>query len=72
MGTLIIHIDGVEVYNKKYCCSSTGSVWFNDRWEEQIEDGDLLWNDADKWPEDVQKAVEDKLSACEVCCGGCV
>lgn len=73
-GTLIIKEDGIDIYNKRCCCKSTGCVWFDDEWCDHIESGDLLWNeeDAKGFSEEIQNAVKDVLSSCFVCCGGCI
>jgi hypothetical protein len=71
-GTLIIKKDGKEIYNKQHCCSSTGSVWFDNDWNEHVECGSLIWNDKDKFSREIQDAVENVLSGCNVCCGGCI
>ena len=71
-GTLIIKVNDKEIYNKQYCCHSTGSVWFDDDWGEHVEDGELIWDDAKAFHEDVQKTVRRALEKCQVCCGGCV
>jgi len=74
MGRLIIKENGIEIYNKQYCCSSSGSVWFDDDWNEHVECGELTWNceDASKFSEEIQNAVRDILSEKGVCCGGCI
>ena len=72
MGNLIIIVDGEEIYNKSFCCYSTGSVWFDDEWNANIDEGELLWEDADKFPQEIQDAVSEKLSNYNVCCGGCI
>jgi len=71
-GTLIVKADGKEIYNKQYCCSSTGSVWFDDDWDEHVESGVLEWNDAKSFSKEIQEAVSDVLRNVRVCCGGCV
>jgi len=71
-GALIINKDGVEIYNEIHRCHSTGSVWFDKEWSEHVECGELVWEDADKFDEDVQDAVEEVLSSISVCCGGCI
>lgn len=72
-GTLKIVVDGEEVYNKKYCCTSNGNCYFtNDFAEGHVENGNLIWNDADKFDVEIQTAVEDCLSGFYVCCGGCL
>lgn len=73
-GTLTIRKDGVKIYSKQFCCHSTGSVWFDDDWNEHVEEGTLMWEEceAEKFPSDIQEAVADKLSGYHVCCGGCV
>ncbi len=72
MGTLIIKENGKEIYNKGYCCYSTGRVWFDDDNDEHVECGELIWKDANKFDEEIQKAVKEKLSEFDVCCGGCI
>lgn len=71
-GTLTITVDGDVLYEKQYCCRSTGSVWFDENWQENIEGGVLLWDDAAHFPQDIREAVEATLAAVGVCCGGCV
>ena len=71
-GTLIIKVDGEEIYNDKFCCGSGGSVWFDKNWDEHVAPGKLTWNDAEKFDRDVQVAVEEVLSRIDVCCGGCI
>lgn len=72
-GTLTIIVDGEQVYSKAFCCESTGSVWFDDDWNDHIESGELIWgDDAKLFDEVVQEAVAAELAKHEVCCGGCV
>ena len=61
-GLLTITVDGIVIYEERYRCHSTGSVWF----------GELVWDDASKFSQEIQKAVKKKLSHFRVCCGGCV
>ena len=73
-GTLTIYINDNEVYKASGKCTSTGSIWFDNDWEEHVEEGELIWahSEAEMFDEDVQQAVRDKLSQFHVCCGGCV
>lgn len=71
-GRLIVVKDGVEIYNESGCCTSTGSVSFDEDGAECVKEGELLWDDANKFPKDVQDAVSAVLSGVVVCCGGCV
>ena len=71
-GTLIIKLNGEEIYNKTYCCESTGRVWFDGNWEEHIESGKLEWEDAKNFSKEIQEVVRQELSKVRVCCGGCV
>jgi len=73
-GTLTIIEDDKVIYDEKFCCYSTGSVWFDDNWSEHVESGRLLWNqeEASKFSPEVQSAVRGHLSMYHVCCGGCV
>jgi hypothetical protein len=74
MGRLIIKQDGVEIYNKQFCCYSTGSVYHDDEWNWTVEDGELIWDEEDAldFSEDIQSKVRDVLSEVRVCCGGCI
>lgn len=71
-GKLSIWKNGKLIYKDKYCCHSTGSVGFDANWDAHVRDGELIWNDADKFPKDVAAAVEARLSRVRVCCGGCI
>jgi hypothetical protein len=72
MGNLIIKVDNKEVYNKKYCCASSGSVWFGKEWDAHVEAGELEWKDANDFDNDIRNAVRDVLERITVCCGGCI
>ena len=72
MGQLEVFVDGEKVYSKVYCCTSHGSVWFDDDWNEHVTGGPLTWDDADDFSPEIQAAVAEKLSEISVCCGGCV
>lgn len=75
MGTLTIYKNNEIIYSDKYCCKSTGSVGFSDDYSESyINNGELLWREeySSDFSEEVQKAVKDKLSEFQVCCGGCL
>ena len=72
MGRLIISVDNVEIYNKKYCCESTGKITFDENWNENIECGHLIWEDYRKFNTDIQDAVQNVLDQVVVCCGGCI
>ena len=70
-GTLIIKVDGKEIYNKKYCCHSTGSISCDDN-DYTANSGELIWDDADEYIAEIQEAVRNVLCGCNVCCGGCI
>lgn len=60
-----------------YCLVSGGNVWFDDDWNEHVEEGEWAL-DEDKIPEDFPKELLpellDKINN-EIphgCCGGCV
>lgn len=72
MGRLKIKVDGEEVYNKEFCCTSSGSVWFDENWDEHVDWGELTWDDASDFEQDIQDAVQCELDKVHVCCGGCV
>jgi len=71
-GTLTISKDDKKIYSRKGCCKSTGCVWFDDDWREHVEYGELIWEDADIFSQEIQDAVKDKLSEYNPCCGGCI
>ena len=71
-GTLRVVVDGELVFENAYCRTSIGDVWFSADGEEHIDDGELVWDNADEFPQDVQEAVKRVLAEVGVCCGGCV
>lgn len=74
-GTLIMSLDGEDIVFPDFCLSSGGSVWFDEDWNEHVEDG--MWS-IDDWPEGFPEEL--KPVALELvnenisygCCGGCV
>ena len=74
MGRLKVWKNDELVYNKEFCCSSSGSVWFDEDWEAHVESGELSWDDVDEFSYDsvLVSLVKDVLSDVYVCCGGCV
>lgn len=72
-GTLTIIVNEETIYNKKYCLHSTGSVLFDEDYSNaRVERGHLVWEDSENYSEEIQKAVEEKLSEYHPCCGGCI
>jgi len=73
-GTLCIKEDGIVIYSNDHSCHSTGSVTFDDEWNECVECGELLWDEeeAEKFDKEIQEAVRAVLREVHVCCGGCV
>ena len=71
-GRLKIWINGKSIYNKQFCCLSSGSVWFDEEGNEHVEEGFLTWNEAKKFDKVIQNKVDEVLSKIHVCCGGCV
>lgn len=63
MGTLTIKVDGEVVYDKKYVCVSSGSVSFDDDWNEEVAEGTLTWkeDEASKFDQEIQDAVAEVL-----------
>lgn len=72
MGRLVIKQDDQVIYDKEYCCKSTGRCSFDKHWNAEVEDGELLWEDAKNFSKEIQDAVEIELSKVRVCCGGCI
>jgi len=71
-GELTISINGDIIYQKKSCTRSTGGVSFDEDMCETIHSGDLDWDHAQHFTQEIQDAVEEVLSEISVCCGGCV
>ena len=71
-GTLVLHIDGVEV-NLSDAMASGGSVWFDEDWNEHVDCG--VWNV--EVPNEYLYLI-DEINECVNqhvpfgCCGGCV
>lgn len=70
-GSVIVRIDGVEVQSEGL--SSGGSVWFDEDWNENVEEGD--WDVFMPEPysylnEEVSEIVNQHVP--QGCCGGCV
>lgn len=72
MGRLIISRGHEVIYDKKYCCSSTGTAGVDSNYDSYCTCGSLIWDDADEFPDYIQEAVHDVLSDIDVCCGGCI
>jgi hypothetical protein len=74
-GQLIVTIENTKWEFPQHCLGSGGSVYFDDDWEDHVEEGP--WT-ITKWPkgfpedkkEDVANAVNEYLPW--GCCGGCV
>lgn len=76
-GRLKIWIEGVLVYNQKYCCRSTGAAYLRDDWNECVEAGEMRWEPEQEhvagWANGaVREAVRRVLSKVPACCGGCL
>jgi len=70
----------------KYVFGSTGSVYFEEDWQEVVEEGELIWANeqarqeyitwlnmlSPKEREEVERRVKEELGSVSVCCGGCV
>jgi hypothetical protein len=73
-GTLTVEIEGQLVEIRGFC--SGGSVWFDDNWDEQVEEGP--WSiDDDDIPREYLEYKDEILSCMNNnvlygCCGGCV
>jgi len=71
-GRLVISIGDREVYNKEFCCNSSGSCGVNEEGDESTVSGSLDWADAQTFPPYIRRAVAKVLDEVEVCCGGCI
>lgn len=75
-GTLILRVEGVSVEMPKRCLRSGGRVWFDDEWNEHVEDG--VWKlDDYLMPEFLKPFMEEMEGVINAnipcgCCGGCV
>jgi hypothetical protein len=74
-GQLVLAIDGVPVVFPKYCLSSSGSVSFDDDWNEDVQRGE--W-DISEYPKDFPETLKSQAVSLvnenieQGCCGGCV
>jgi hypothetical protein len=74
MGHLKVTIDGTEYEFPEYCLTSGGAAYFDEKWDEHLEQGE--WS-VSRWPEDFpeefKQQVEDKINdvVSHGCCGGC-
>jgi hypothetical protein len=86
-GELIVQDGEAVLYRSgKYVFGSTGSVYFEEDWQEVVEEGELIWVDkrarqeyitwlsmlSPKEREEVERRVKEELGSVSVCCGGCV
>lgn len=74
-GTLVLSLDGKDIEFPSYCMSSGGSVWFDDEWDEHVEDGPWSISEwPEGWPESAKAEVENVVNENVPwgCCGGCV
>ena len=72
-GTLILKIDGEEVTFPEYCMSSSGSVWFDEEWDEHIEEGPWYVDVPEEYThlrKEIHEVVNDNVPY--GCCGGCI
>lgn len=72
-GTLIIKVNE-KIYELDHILISGGSVWFDDDWNEHVEDGD--WS-LSSLPQEIQHLHDEILALVQQhipcgCCGGCV
>lgn len=71
-GTLVLRIDGEEVVLKN-ALRSGGSVWFDDDWNEHVEQGEWgveIPEEYQKYSDEIHRVVNDNVP--DGCCGGCV
>ena len=74
-GKLIMELDGETISFPSNCLVSGGSVWFDDEWNEHVEE--CKWN-INKFPPSFPKGL--KSVAVDIfntnvelgCCGGCI
>jgi hypothetical protein len=78
--------DSVLYRSGKYAFRSTGSVYFEEDWQEVVEEGELIWVNeqarqeyitwlhmlSPKEREEVERRVKEELESVSVCCGGCL
>jgi hypothetical protein len=72
--TMVIKVKE-EIYELKHFLGSGGSVWFDDEWNEHVEQGE--WNimfhdypELEEYREEIEAIVRENIP--NGCCGGCV
>lgn len=74
-GKLILTINDIVYEFPDYCLESGGSVWFDDDWDEHVEDGAwTISNYPDNFPEDLKSLAVELVNENIPygCCGGCI
>ena len=74
-GNLIVKINGQTIQFPEYCLVSGGSVWFDDEWNDNVEEGPWSIGEwPENFPEELKTAVLDAINEQipHGCCGGCV
>lgn len=74
-GILAVVVDGKRWRFPDYCLSSGGSVWFDDDWNEHVEEGPWSISEyPEGFPKELKDAVEEAVNeqVPHGCCGGCV
>ena len=72
-GVLTLEIDNKIVEFPKYCMHSGGSVWFDEDWNEHIEEGDWsidIPQEYLQYKEEILEVVNENVP--KGCCGGCL
>lgn len=74
-GKLVMRLNGNLITFPEFCLTSGGNVWFNDDWDEHVEEGEwCISRFPDTFPEELKgratELVNENIEA--GCCGGCV
>lgn len=74
-GRLVMRLDGKQIVFPSFCLSSGGSVSFDEKWDEEVTQGEWTIKEFPKgFPEELEylaeKLVNENIE--QGCCGGCV
>lgn len=73
-GQLVLKINGQVREFSRHCLQSGGTVWFDNDWNEHIENGrwsiDPLPEDLEPLRKEIEECINENIP--HGCCGGCV
>lgn len=72
-GQLVLKINGQMREFSRHCLQSGGTVWFDNDWDEHIENGSWsidLPEDLEPLRKEIEECINENIP--HGCCGGCV